>query len=67
MSDWKVANKIETFAKIGVPEFVATRESLEGSFVDDESLLEGGIGTSDKVAPPELKAEWVAENLLFVE
>lgn len=67
MSDGEVANEVKAFPEIGVPELVAAGEGLEGPLIDYESLLERGIGPSDQVAPPQLEAEWVTEDLFFVE
>ena len=47
VSDCEVANEVESLAEIGVPEFVATGECLEGSFIDYEALFKRSIGASD--------------------
>lgn len=67
VSDGEVTNDLEPLAEVSVPELVASGEGLEGSLVDDEAFLEGGVGFGDEVAPPELEAEGVSEDLFLVD
>lgn len=52
VSDGEVANEVEAFTEVSVPELVASGESFEGTLVDDETLLEGRFRSSDEVTPP---------------
>lgn len=67
VSHGEVPDDLEPLAEVSVPELVASGEGLEGSLVDDEALFEGGLGFGDEVAPPELEAEGVSEDLFLVD
>lgn len=67
VGDGEAPDDLEALAEVGVPELVAAGEGLEGALVDDEALLERGIGPGDEVAPPQLEAEGVAQELLLIE
>lgn len=41
VSDGEASNEVEALAEVSVPELVASWESLQGSLVDYEALLEG--------------------------
>lgn len=50
-----------------MPELVASGEGFEGPFVDYGPFGKWGLRERDKIAPPELEAEGVAEDFFFVE
>lgn len=64
--DGTAADGVEALAEVGMPQFVAARQGLEGALIDHGASPEWCGGSGDKVAPPKLQAEGVAEDLLLV-